>query len=259
MRKKKSLIGLVFTVLALLLLCVSFLLPWYSVHIDSKTSTVGGTVETHHDFYAYFDHWKIVSESGDNTEEDIEDYDSGSELEKVFHNTMILTLIAMLMTGLGVVGLFLLKGGKMGHKLVSLIIAIAFIFSLVAPLYLMMSLPDAMEENNVNYLQTGDEINEKFFGEDEIGGSFFGVEGEVKINWGGDLSWYMVIAAAGLNAVGAMSALMAGRSETSGVSEGTQRQHPGGYEQPREQQPPPPKKEEEFDQNVDEEQGMITP
>ncbi|MGM0510378.1 MAG: hypothetical protein ACQESD_04540 [Thermoplasmatota archaeon] len=255
MRKKKSLIGLAFVVLALILLCLSVFLPWYSVHIKSESRGYYTDMNMEFDYYAYFDHWEVVTENNGNTNEDMDKYDDGSDIKGVFGLTRILAVIAIIATILGVVGLILLRDGKLDKKIVSIIIILAFIFSLLAPLYLMTSLPGALENQNVNYAGTGDDITEKFFGSDEASSDFYEYESDTKVRWGGDLSWFLVIAAAALNGIGAVTAFMMPGPEETGYRQMDQGYGGEGQQTP----PPPPGQEQGYNTDVDEDQGMIEP
>ncbi len=255
MRKKKSFIGLVFTALALILLCLSVFLPWYSVHIRSESSGYFTEMEMNHDYYAYFDHWEVRTENNGNTNEDMDKYDDESDIKGVFGLTRIITIIAILTTILGVVGLILLRDGKIDKKLVSVMIIAAFIFSLLAPLYLMSSLPGALENQNVNYAGTGDEITEKFFGSDDSSSDFYEYQSDTKVKWGGDLSWFLAIAAAALNGIGALTAFMIKEPEGTDYQPTTAQ----GYGERQQTPPPPPGQEQGYEQDIEDDEGMITP
>lgn len=223
--KNKAMIGAVLAIVALILLSLTFVTAWYSVTFEV------GDEDMTNDFYF------TETESDGETEE----YEDDSDVGDTFSNTRILVVVAIIGTILGIIGALMVAMEKMSPKIGAILVLIGFIFALIAPVYLMVELPNAMEED-----ETGVEgMQEDFFGSEETD---FG-----DISWGGTTAWFMAIVAGILNIV-AMGLVIT----TKEGPEPVQRQQPPQEQPPQgwEEEPEPEYEEEIGTQDPDEEEEL---
>ncbi len=182
--KKKAMIGAVLAIVALILLSLTFVTPWYGVTLEVETEEGTGTMDT--DFY--FDEMEVTTDApGEDEETDTEEYEEDEEPTSVFHNTRIFVIVAIIGTILGMIGAVVVAMNKLSPKIGALLVLVGFIFAIIAPVYLMVELPDAIEEEGAPV----DGMEESFFGSEE---TEFG-----DYSWGGTTAWFLAIVAAVLN------------------------------------------------------------
>jgi len=200
--KKKAMIGAVLAIVALILLSLTFVTPWYGVTIDMEAEGETATIDT--DFY--FDESEMTTDiPGEDEETETEEYDEDDEPTSVFHNTRIFVVVAIIGTALGIIGALLVAINKLSPKIGAMLVLIGFIFAIIAPTYMMIQLPDAIGEEiedgeddlgGVDFLEG---MADDFFGS-ESGTTTFGfVEVEYDASWGGTTAWFLAIVAAVLN------------------------------------------------------------
>lgn len=204
--EKKAMIGAILCIGAVVLLGLTFMMPWYSVQMDGSGEYQGSSYSVDGQVDAYFDHTetdtKVTVEGQEMMDEhESDDYNESADTANVFSNTRIFTVIAMIGSSLGVVGAVLVSVGKLDKKIGTVLILIGLIFAIVTPIYLYFELPSAMENEMDDSGNLGGDLSgmgDSFFGSDNI--TYEGIE--MDVNWGGSTSWYMTFIAAALNGVG---------------------------------------------------------
>jgi len=201
--KKKAMIGAVFAIVALILLSLTFVTPWYYFDLEMEVEGQESTIESRN----YFDEAEVTTQIADGDEEtETEEYDEDDESTSVFHNTRILIIVAIIGTALGIAGAFVVSLGKLSPKIGSLLILVGLIFALIAPVYMMIELPDAIEEDMEDDIGPGFEfmesLGESFFGsESGTTTTEFGATVEYDSSWGGTTAWFLSLAAAAVNLI----------------------------------------------------------
>lgn len=193
--------GIIFSIIALVIISLTIISPWWVYNVD----WMEGEFKFKYEFH------KITVE----IEGDKEDTASYSELSKVeqdnkwnqigekFHNTFIIITCALILTILFTIFIILSILQKINNKNFILIFGIlAVIFTILAPIYLMVTLPGVMWED-----------------EEELNG-FWGskVEEDVEseIIYGAGLGWYFAILGMIFN-VGAVITLLKSFEEKSNI------------------------------------------
>ena len=116
-----------------------------------------------------------------------------SDIPQIMNLTFIFTNLALILTMLVIVFaiLIVIKKGSMA-KIGMIVALLAFVFALIAPLYLMVALPGTFDEK-------GDESEagpqDSFFGSSEASTE----DGTIKTTWGGTTGWFLAIVASVFN------------------------------------------------------------
>ncbi len=267
MVKKKVVAGLGLTIVALVLLSFTFLLPWYNYSIEPEDDDRATSLDL------YFDEMEISSEDYDGTDTERDEYPEDFEPADVLNMSKIFVMISIFFTALGSVGAFIVATGKLSPKVGAVLVLIGFIIALIAPVYMMVSLPDAWNEEEFYSSESGP--HESFFGssnEDIYGSNFH-------LSWGGTYSWFMSIAAGILNLV-AFGTIYTTKSMPERMQYGYDRQRarwqqqpskPNSYDQPfptrseedqrtssKDNQPmPPPLSKESFKESISEKKERL--
>lgn len=223
--KTKLMISLLLAVVAVLLLVMTFFTPWYSANMKSEYSYESyyeGYYETESseeyssegDTKLYFGRsestMKTVSGTYKDTSKDSSSHDSEYAITPVMRNTRLFVVIAIVATVIGIAGIMFVEMNKLDPKIGAIIIAIGFIFALVAPLYMMTSLPGAIKDdsnvggNTVYFGSVIEKMGEQFFGKDDSD-----IEGiKTEALWGGSTAWYLALIAAVINLVAVFPLLL---------------------------------------------------
>jgi hypothetical protein len=173
--------------MALVLLGVSLMVPWYSVTVD----WVNGNSVHEYTLQEYRHDGMDSDETISYSDDEFDD----PNVAQVYNNTLYLTITAFILTIILMIFILLIGLKKTGMVKLGVILGIlAFIFSLAAPIYLMGALPAAYTEE---YKESEATVNPKtkqmdsFFGEENIN-----VAGtDYDRVWGGATGWYLAIVA----------------------------------------------------------------
>ncbi len=200
---KRPLIGTILLAIAVILMGLSLFLPWYYQQFKMSGSIVSLSYTV--DFY--LDHAQvsggIVDGSGyigpndwNMSEELYYDDENASEIKYIqtFQTTQILAFVGLVGCLIGLIGATLIVIKKIGYALGALLITIAVILALIAPLYILFALTAAYKEEMDSYASSDsveNKMGENFFGsqEYEYGGT------KVRFSWGGSLGWFMALIA----------------------------------------------------------------
>jgi hypothetical protein len=199
--QKKAVVGTILVLIALVMVMASLFLPWYRNEVSSSMGNMSFTMGL--DFY--FDHAEPTVDapegSGFNFTYDSADLSYNLPEVKdmnfvgVFSLTRILVIIAIITTIFGLIGAIMVGAGKMRPSLGATLVALAFLFCLIAPIYMMISLPDAFVEDGMGMTAEGKKPG--FFGSES--NESLGVTTEQ--NWGGGMGWFFAIFAVVLNLI----------------------------------------------------------
>lgn len=206
--KMKPMLALTLSGIAVIMLILTFFFPWYNVQATSESSN--DYVEEYYEEYeyksksnydGYYTHSITKTEFTyyGTTEKDTmeEDHDKELKITSVYSNTRIFVIIAMIVIGAGIGMIYMVMKGKFNPKIAVIVLAIGFAFALIAPVYMMTSLPTAIGEDkvvpgDVFYGDTMEKMSNNFFGSENEN-----VEGmKMETNWGGTTSWFIAIIAA---------------------------------------------------------------
>lgn len=200
---KYGIVAAVFAIIAMVLLSVAMTMPWYEIRWTAESDEPIleiSKMEIKFEFYlneaeARGEVGKIAYEETIEYD-DAEDDDNGTAPITVFRNTQNITIVAIIFSLILAV-CSLVVGFKKGMlaNLALVVGLMAFVATLLAPMYLMVELPNALEEDA--------EEEGYFLGDEEAGAteSFFGSEteeeegGELKSTWGGVTGWYLAVGA----------------------------------------------------------------
>ncbi len=204
---KKVFLGLLFCLGAVVLIIISVSMPWYQVRIDASTDVpFVGTVELRSEVDADFNHIKTETVTNGNRETEINDYDEMPNVKSVMKNTRAILILGLLILIVGILGVFLKMADKMDKNIVAILLVVGFVFILLAPVYLMLELPDAIGEDLDELDDVAiDKMSREFSGTDERRRDFLGFVTEVNTKWGGGPGWYLAFFAAGLAAIAALA------------------------------------------------------
>jgi uncharacterized membrane protein YedE/YeeE len=193
---KKWILAFLFALIAVILLGAALMMPWYYItHKPSYEAGVSAYTESTYEYELQEVTMKTqsytVTKPYTNTE--FED----SKMVPVFNNTFYLTILALIMAILLMVFSILggIKGGKM--PLLGVIFGLlAFIFALFAPMYMMIGIPAAVEEEWKELKKENPDLEkpklaEYFFGEETEGTGVL----KIHTSWGGSTGWYLSVAA----------------------------------------------------------------
>ncbi len=250
----KPMVGLVLSVIAVILLILTFFFPWYNVQgsMESNYEYEGGYYEEYDyksemNYDAYYDRsiteTKYTSLGETEKDETEEDHDKDLKMTSVFSNTRIFVIIAIVIIGVGAGLIYMVTRGSFNPKIAVLVLAIGFAFAIIAPIYMMTSLPTAIGDDEqtpggVFYGDTMDKMSNNFFGSDSEN-----VEGmKMETSWGGTTSWYIALIAAAITA-GTMVVVFLYVPEEESLKVG--KEHIEDYEDIMEQEEDIQKEEEE--------------
>lgn len=184
--ERKALIGVVFIIVAMVLLVAAFTAPWFRIESETKIFTT--SYESYVDFH--LDHLKIEY-LGITTNINYEDEgDPDSKTIQTFLTTKTIAIIGMIGCAFGLLGALLVTFEKIGSKLGALMIFIGIILILLAPLYLMFALPSAFEEDFGGGPVFTHDSN-------RLATDFIGIEKEdlTETSWGPSAGWIFSIMA----------------------------------------------------------------
>jgi predicted RNA-binding Zn-ribbon protein involved in translation (DUF1610 family) len=189
---KRALVGIILVLLALILIGASLVMPWYKN--ESKMSGNGMSASISLDYY--FDHAKFSSDFPDaggiyiNASSEELSYDDepvrNFNFPKTFGMTRVIVILGLLGCIFGLFGAALVALGKLKPSIGALIVFIALILCIIAPIYLMAALPSAFEADGMT-MPGGDDLT--FFGSEKE--SLSG--GTQEFIWGPTIGWFLAI------------------------------------------------------------------
>jgi ABC-type sugar transport system permease subunit len=199
--QKKAVVGMILVLIALVMVMASLFLPWYRNEVSSSANNM--TLSIRLDYY--FDHAEATFDAPEgfgfyaNSSSEELSYDSpevkDTNFVSVFGITQILAIIAVITTLFGLICAIMVAMGKLKGSVGAVVVSLAFLMCLLAPIYIMVSLPDAFIEDGM--IMTSDAPNPGFFGSESDSTS--GMTNEH--NWGGGLGWFFTIFAVVLNLI----------------------------------------------------------
>ncbi|KPJ87602.1 MAG: hypothetical protein AMJ53_17890 [Gammaproteobacteria bacterium SG8_11] len=198
---KRTTIGFIIGIIAILLIVTTLILPWYGMHSVREDKDLDG------DFNYYYESGYGVSVTGG-----IGYYGSSMSLYSgafstpaLFGITTLLMVMALICTALFIAMVFLYEMEKIRSlKLAKILCILALIFCLLAPIIFAVALPGAMRADAEKRAEDSDQDYESPDHDDPTK-SFFGYykdvdEDEYEIetteqSWGGDIGWFMAFVA----------------------------------------------------------------
>ena len=169
---KKWYMALGLGLVALILVGVTMVTPWYSI---SETT---GSIERKEMFTLFEVRSEYNDESG--SDSDTQGWDvmkTIPETASVFNITLYLIMGAFILLILFIILLYLASTEKLAFKASGIVALGAMLLLIISPLYMMVALPAALEKDRMP------EYSESFFGSE--GGS----------DWGGDIGWFAALIA----------------------------------------------------------------
>lgn len=195
---RSKVLALMFAVTGIILLMVSFVLPWWGYHTERERRSSDGDLEYYNEAGFGLSISSGISNGRSGTSFYIGDYSTPA----VYGVTTLLLILALIFASLMVVSIILNWFGKNIKLKLPLILGImAIIFCILAPFVFMAALPGAMKadaeksakDTNDDYKEPNhDDPTKSFFGsyEDKDGG----LSDLTRSNWGGDIGWVLSIA-----------------------------------------------------------------
>ncbi|MFO7992070.1 MAG: hypothetical protein R6U61_07250 [Thermoplasmata archaeon] len=214
MLKKTTRLGVIFSAIALLLLVITFFTPWYTIKYEAEGEGYGYDMDITSEIDAYFGHYEAETTSDGETDYDEEDYDDAEHFGAVFSITRVFVIIAIITTVIGLAASMMVLNNGSKKKTAVLILAVAVLFSFLAPIYMMNALPDALGEDmddansDIGAFDYDNKIDDDFFGSDDEERNVAGYSMETHVQWGGSTAWFAALFAFVLNVVGFMMVLI---------------------------------------------------
>lgn len=192
--QKRALVGTIFILIALFMITLSLVMPWYQWEM-----TVEGYGEP--DSYYVDYHLDHAESTGLGVTVDV-DYDEEPQKDfnyiQTLKTTQIIAYIGIIGCIIGLIGTVIVTMDKLSSRGGAVLVLLAVIFSLMAPLYLMIALPAAFEEDarELNSPLPSEKIETDFFGSDKYEEESLGSTVTYEITWGGSIGWFLTIFAA---------------------------------------------------------------
>ncbi len=187
---KKAIFGLILCLGALLLMSISYSLPWYQVRIDSAQD------EMHIDVYFDYSEVKVIEDGEEYLETDDLEYQPA--IKTVLNNTRGIFLIGLFILIIGMAFIVLKTLDKVNKNTATFVLILGALFLLLAPIYFMCALPPAIgedfETSGSSHVLPVEGMSKQFSGSNEQ-----------ESVWGGGPGWYLVFIAAGMTVASAIS------------------------------------------------------
>lgn len=188
--QKRALVGTILVFIALIMVGLSLVVPWY--YSEVTISGFGNIEGINIDYY--LDH--AYAELPGDSEELSYDNETAKDYNWVqtFKTTQILAFLGIIGCFMGLIGAAMVMSEKLNSKAGAVLVLLAVILSLIAPLYLMFTLPnaidkDAEEEGAISFQE---DMRKDFFGSGKE--ELMGISMEA--SWGGSTGWFLTIFAA---------------------------------------------------------------
>lgn len=189
--QKKALVGMVLVLVALIMIGLSLTMPWYSVEFTVKGYGKPDTITVDY----YLDHRDSNLMNTTTTDNYDEEGLGNLTYVSTFETTQMLVYLGILGCVIGMIGASIVMVGKMNHKIGAMLILVAVIFSLIAPLYLMSSLPGAFNEDFGDDETFPDNVGTDFFGTQKLEDDLPFSNVTYEYTWGGSTGWFLPIIA----------------------------------------------------------------
>jgi hypothetical protein len=183
---RKKIMAIMFAVIGTVLLMVSFVLPWWGLHVEIEGSSSGGG-------------FGVSISSGISYQGSGTSFYIGDSTPIVYSTAALLIILALICSSLMVTALIIsLINNNIKPDLIQRLGVLAIVFCLFAPIIFMIALPIAMKADAEKNAEDGgyeydepdhDDPTKSFFGSYEEEGGFF--SGTTKSNWGGDIGWVL--------------------------------------------------------------------
>ncbi len=183
---RKKILAIMIAVIGIVLLLVSFILPWWGLHLEMEGTVSGGG-------------FGVSISSGISYQGSGTSFYIGDSTPIVYSAAAILIILALICASLMVTALIIsLINNNIKPKLSLQLGVLALVFCLLAPIIFMIALPMAMKADAEKRAEDGgyeynepdhDDPTKSFFGSYEEEGSFF--SGTTRSNWGGDIGWIL--------------------------------------------------------------------
>lgn len=190
--QKKALVGMIFVLVALIMIALSLMMPWYMIEDEHTANGAGYTNKMEY----YLDHITLSSGTSNVSIEVSYDEEGAQDQEfvKTFQTTQLFVYLGIIGCIIGMIGAALVMVGKVSHKAGAVMVLLAVILSLIAPMYLMFSLPAAFKEDYEDP-EIKETIGKDFFGSTEHTEDYGFINETVKSSWGGTTGWFLGIIA----------------------------------------------------------------
>jgi hypothetical protein len=182
---RKKTLAIMIAVVGIVLLLVSFILPWWGLHLEIEGSSSGGG-------------FGVSISSGISYQASGTSFYIGGSTPIVYSAAAILIILALICASLMVTALIIsLINNNIKPKLPLQLGVLALVFCLLAPIIFMIALPMAMKADAEKRAEDGgyeynepdhDDPTKSFFGNYEEEGGF---SITTKSNWGGDIGWVL--------------------------------------------------------------------
>ncbi len=183
----KAMVGALLIVGAMILIGSSLMAPWY--RIDAKSEYGSVTSSGYIEFY--FDSIK-ANYFGMTSETKYDDATEDASYIETFRTTRILVFVGIIGCFLGLMGAIMVTYETVNYKIGALLVLLAVVLSLFAPMYLMFALPGSFKEDMSDdgegqvVIFINEKLSKEFFGSEKLEN---GITEEV--TWGGSLGWFM--------------------------------------------------------------------
>lgn len=195
---RRKVLAIMIAVTGIVLLMVSFVLPWWGLHLErERTTSIGSGYYSHEEGGFGVSISSGISYSGSGTSF----YIGGFSTPAVYTFTALLMILALIFASLMVTALIITLINKNIKSRSPLLFGVlAIIFCLLAPIVFMIALPGAMkadaekraEDSGEDYEEPDrDDPTKSFFGSyEEIENDSHSIS-TTKSNWGGDIGWVL--------------------------------------------------------------------
>ncbi len=192
-----SKLGVVLGVVAIILAVVGMAGPWWTESFSA--SALGITVNGNADFGLFG--VTTTTATGHSNTTNSSSYNDSPHVGSVFSLGMVLLILGVVL-GIGMVGLAVMPNPRF-RKFAAILGVLAFLFALLAPIYVMSALPDAVNTDSGS--TSSFTTVSGFWGAKSS--SVFGFSASV--SWGAGWDWFIPLVAAVLFLVGAIVILAA--------------------------------------------------
>lgn len=193
---KKTLVGLVLSLIVVVLLGVALVGPWYSMKMEGTVMDVEMEVKAD----ATLTEMKAEG-MGVTTTKKWSDEDAPENQAKLYTNVYYIAIVTLVIAIISLICLILSGIGKLGIKIAgikigAILLLITMIFAIVAPVYFAVAVPGAMHEDSATW-------DKGFMGSEEEAG--------MKTTWGPGYGWYLAIVAFVLALIGMIFTFIPGK------------------------------------------------
>jgi hypothetical protein len=192
---RKALAGMVLVIVALLLIIFSMTMPWYKIEMETVVDMEIDAVDLSMDgkFNFYLDRTETSFLNTTETTYYNEVDNQTSESLEVFKTTQLMVYMGLVGCIVGILGAALVMVEKTSAKVGAVLVLIALILAILAPIYIMFMLPGAFDKD---FEQSGGAsevlpsgISQSFFGSERSESDEGDFTLTTEYTWGGGLGW----------------------------------------------------------------------